>query len=49
MQFDADDVNEDRLVTFRKRAEVDTKCFFIFVRQDASELNQSLKRYSSFL
>lgn len=42
-----DDVNEDRLVTFRKRAEVETKCFFIFVRQDASELNRSLKRLGS--
>lgn len=42
-----DDVNEDRLVALRKRAEVDTKCFFIFVRQDALELNRSLKRLGS--
>eukprot|EP01018_Ginkgo_biloba_P032269 Gb_22022 [translate_table: standard] len=39
-----DDVNEDRLVALRKRAEVDAKCFSIFVRQDPSELNRSLKR-----
>ncbi|KAH9302364.1 hypothetical protein KI387_013947, partial [Taxus chinensis] len=38
------DVNDDRLIALRKRAEVDPKSFSIFVKQDASELNRSLLR-----
>ncbi|XP_022926701.1 trafficking protein particle complex subunit 11 isoform X1 [Cucurbita moschata] len=39
-----DDINEDRMIALRKRAEVDTK-YVIFVKpNDASDLSQSLHR-----
>ena len=47
--FNADDINEDRMIALRKRAEVDTK-YVIFVKpNDASDLSQSLHRHFPFL
>ena len=38
------DLSEDRLITLRKRAEVDAKNFITFTNQDASEQKRSLAR-----
>lgn len=47
--FNADDINEDRMIALRKRAELDSK-YVVFVKpNDASELSQSLHRYFPFL
>ncbi|KAK6922486.1 Trafficking protein particle complex subunit 11 [Dillenia turbinata] len=42
-----DGINEDRMVAFRKRAEVESKHLISFVLSDASELKQSLERLGS--
>ena len=47
--FTADDINEDRMIALRKRAEVDSK-YVVFVNpNDASELMQSLHRHFIYL
>ncbi|PKI57065.1 trafficking protein particle complex subunit 11 [Punica granatum] len=43
----ADDINEDRMIALRKRAEVDLKYLLIYTPDDASELKQSLERLGS--
>ncbi|XP_057952195.1 uncharacterized protein LOC131146552 [Malania oleifera] len=42
-----DEISEDRMIALRKRAEIDSKYFVIFVQNDAFELQQSLNRLGS--
>ena len=46
--FDADDISEDRMISLRKRAELDSKYLITFIQNDASELQQSLNRCVNF-
>lgn len=41
----ADDINEDRMIALRKRAEVDSKYLVIYTPSDALEPKQSLNRH----
>ncbi|KAJ7556794.1 hypothetical protein O6H91_05G099000 [Diphasiastrum complanatum] len=43
------DMNEDRLVAFRKRAEVDSRNCLTFISHDPTELKRSLSRLGSVL
>lgn len=47
--FGSDDTNEDRMISLRKHAEVDSKNLIIFVPDDPLELKQSLNRYSTLI
>lgn len=49
VQSTADDISEDRLSPFCKRAELDPKHLIVMIPNDASELKQSLSRISSAL
>ena len=44
----ADDINEDRYLALRKRAEVDTKYLLNFNPNDDTELKQSLTRHALY-
>jgi hypothetical protein len=43
------EVNEDRLTTLRKRAEVDSKSCIIFVTHEPSEMKRSMARLGSIM
>jgi hypothetical protein len=45
----AGEVNEERLTSLRKRAEVDSKCCIVFVTHEPSELRRSMARLGSIL
>lgn len=42
--FVTGEVNEERLTSLRKRAEVDSKCCIVFVTHEPSELRRSMAR-----
>lgn len=48
MALHVDDINEDRMIALRKRAEVDSKYLLTYTPSDASELKQSLIRHVQF-